>query len=523
MAIIQELRPVPQSVTLSELSPLLRRRLRTILVLFSTTVLGAYLTLQFLTERYETSASILVKIGRENSETPVTVQNGGLLATGVPKEEIASELELLTSRSLVEGAVDRIGPQAFAEEPPRPQTLLQWPRYCARAGYRWVKEQAQNALIALNLKKQLTHREAAIVMVKNSLDAEVAKDSNVIDVHLKLANPQLAERVLGVLLESYLTQHTAVYKSPNVKDFFTEQLAQLRLRLADLQAQREAVRRAWGLSSVPDQQAVLVKQENEINSQISMDQGESAGLARETAMMQSRLPGIPDHLEGTTVQSQNPSIGAIRDRIAELRVEHARLISRYLPDSEPVKKNEGEIAELQSSLATQEPTITGSVSSELNPLHQELRQQIELNQSKIAGLEARGQALTIPAKALQAHLQKLNEGAEKLESIEREIKIAADNYETYARHREQARISEELDWQHIANVAVLSPPSTPMEPVYPHKLLIMGLSIPMGLFLGILLALFQEYMDDTIHSPKDIEDLEEPLFLGNLQFEQKAS
>ncbi len=523
MRIKEELRHVPHTVTLEDLGLLLRRHAGGVLLVFAATVLGAYVTLQFLTERYETSASILVKVGRENTETPLTVQNGGFLATGVRKEEINSELELLTSRSLVEQAIDQIGPEAFKQELARPTSLLQWPKYCARVGYRWAKQQAQDALIALNLKKRLSPREAAIVTVKNSLQAAVAKDSNVIEMHLQLADPQLAERVLNVLMRSYLAQHTAVHKGPDVKDFFTEQLVRFRRRLEDLQGKREFIRKNWGLSSVPNQQALLLKQENDIKSQISMDQGEAAGLGREVEVMRSRLGNIPDHLQGIVVQSQNPSISAIRDRLAALQVEHAKLISRYLPDAEPVKKNEGEIAELEASLAKQEPTIAGSVTSELNPLHQVFTQQIERNESKIAGLEVKGRTLQQPAETLHAQLQELNVGADRLESIDREIKIAADNYENYAKHREEARISEELDWRNIVNVAVLSPPSTPMEPVYPRKLLIMGVSIPLGIFLGILLALLQGYLDDTIHTQLDIAELEELVYLGSLEREKKAS
>ena len=204
-------------------------------------------------------------------------------------------------------------------------------------------------------------------------------------------------------------------------------------------------------------------------------------------------------------------------------MEHAKLISRYLPEAEPVNKNEGEIAELQSSLTREEPTIVGSVTSELNPLHQIFTQQIEQNQSKIAGLDAKDQTLQKPSEAVHAELEQISEGADRLESVDREMKIAADNYETYAKHREQARISEELDWRHIANVAVLSPPSTPMEPVYPRKLLIMALSFPLGIFLGVLLVLFQAYLDDTIHSQQDMGGFEDLIYLGSLQHERKAS
>lgn len=515
-AINEELRMEPQTLTLEDFFTILRRRVSLIAVVFAATVMATYIGLQFLTEQYETTASLLVKIGRENTETPATVQNGALLATGVRKEDVNSEIELLTSRSLIEQTVDQIGPAAFTAEAPRPKSILLWPKYYAKKAWHWTKDQGKEVLIALNLKKRLTPREAAIVTVKDSLVAETDKASDVIDVHLRLPNPALSERVLETLIPLYLAQHTAVYQTPAVKGFFDEQIQENQQRIADLQQQRDAIRKKWHLSSVPNQQALLLKESSDIQTQMAMDAGEVAALRQQAAEMKSSLSSVPESLQSTTVQSQNPSIQAIRERLAALQVEHAKMASRYQPGSEPMKKNEEEIKELETSLAQQQPTVPGSVTSEINPLYQTFSQGIAQNQVRIAGLEAKGRLLKQPTESLAAQLERLNEGADQLETIDREIKVAEENYEVYSKHREEARISEELDHMRVANVAVLSPPSTPMDPVYPRKLLIMGVSLPLGLVLGVLLVLILGYADDTIYAQKDLIELEQMMYLGTI-------
>jgi capsular polysaccharide biosynthesis protein len=50
-----------------------------------------------------------------------------------------------------------------------------------------------------------------------------------------------------------------------------------------------------------------------------------------------------------------------------------------------------------------------------------------------------------------------------------------------------------------------------LEPVYPRKLLLLGVALGLGLVMGIALALLLEYMDDKIRKPQDIAAL------GNLR------
>src|SRR5262249_44167407 len=72
-----------------------------LLVVFFATLLGAYGIGQLLTERYETTANVLVKLGRENTEVPATVQKGSVTTSGVRKEELQTEVQMLSSRNLI--------------------------------------------------------------------------------------------------------------------------------------------------------------------------------------------------------------------------------------------------------------------------------------------------------------------------------------------------------------------------------------------------------------------------------------
>jgi len=69
----------------------------------------------------------------------------------------------------------------------------------------------------------------------------------------------------------------------------------------------------------------------------------------------------------------------------------------------------------------------------------------------------------------------------------------------------------------VANVTLLSPPVVPIEPVSPRKLLIMVLSLPVGLLLGVALALFVEYVGQAVSTPRDLAGIEGVAYLGTVR------
>ncbi len=517
MSLLEEETFERHTTTWRDLGTVFAAQWKIIALTLTATVLGAYIALQMVTERYESKATLLVKLGRENAEIPLTVQNSGLVATGLRKEGINSEVQILTSRSLIEQTVDKFGAGTFAFRPTPPKTILQAVRYSLKAAVRWTKECGRGLLIALNLKKKMPERESAIQMLEDSLQVEPEKDSDVIAVTMRLPDPQLCQAIINNLLQLYLDQHVRAWRSPAAKEFFNTQVEEYRRRLQELQELRGQVRTKWSLSSINEQRTLLLKRLSDVTSHIERNNAEVADLGRQKALMVARLRDLPERVSSTQVQTQNPSIQSIEDRITALELERAKLSSRYLPDAEPVKKVESEIGDLQALLQGEKPTILGSVSSEMNPIRQNFTQAIEQHNVKIAGLEEKNTKLQEAAAKIGNQLKVLNDGEDRLEAVERDYKIAQENYFAYAKRMEEGRISEELDLSRVSNVSILSPPAVSLEPVYPRKLLIMGLAVALGLVLGVALVLLLEYMDDTIKKPRDLADLEGLRLLGTIR------
>ena len=93
----------------------------------------------------------------------------------------------------------------------------------------------------------------------------------------------------------------------------------------------------------------------------------------------------------------------------------------------------------------------------------------------------------------------------RLGELERQVKINEDNYQLYLKKMEEARISNAMDSQKLANISVVDPALPPLKPVKPKILLNIILSILLGGFASIGLAFSLEYFSHTFNKPEEVE------------------
>lgn len=488
-----------------------------------TALLAAYVSVQFLNDEYESTARLLVKLGRENAEVPATVEKGGVLSTGVRKEDINSEIQMLSARSLIEATVDALGVQAFKLEPPPPRTTFQRIKAEARAVVRWFKTQLKETLITLNLRQRLSDREEAIVLLQKAMVVEREKDSDVIGVSVKLASPDLAMQVVDTQVQLYLNKRVELRRDPNLMGFFDEQLHTLKAQLDTLDATRLKVRDAGNISAMSEERVLLLRRMQTVYEDISeserelrlmnvrtqlagnaptLHKGESAASVPAMPLNPAAAVGAAAAAGSGTPLNANsqavaaalpnpPSLGSypnfqqMRDKLTDLRMRRTELLQRFSDTSEPVQRIDREVGQIET-------TLRQGLSSQLSELRS-------------------------VSSSIGQRLIALNAGETTLGALERDRGALEQNYLSYAKRREEARIAEEMDIKRVSNIAVLNAAERPIQAVGPKKLLIVGLALPFGLLIGLGLSIFLEYLNQKVRDERDLLGLEGVNYLGPLK------
>lgn len=491
-------------ITLAQVRAFLPRYKWVIAGVFVFTVLSAYGALSLMSELYDIDAALLVKLGRENLDPPATAKNM-VMSTGVRREEVGSEVQILRSADLFASVVDTLGIDAFRVKRVVPDSLLGKAKFYVKAGLRWAKGQYQEGLIALDLKKRLSEREQAIALLQEQLVAEAQKDSDVIALRLRLADPQLGVRVENALIRLYLARRIDVRQNPGVKEFFDRETASLKQALERAEAARDEWKREHNLSVPAEQKALLLRQIRELEAERTRALAERGALERQVAKAESLAGTAPERVAATRVEMPNPSLQILRERLTKLEADQARLLTTYKAGAVPVVAADEEISRLRQLIGAQGATQVGSLTSEINPLRQQLQQAATENTVTLEGLTARVDLQGGQLKTLEQQLREVDTSDATLASLERDRTIAEQSYLAAERRRQDADIERALDLSRITNVSVATPPASTIEPVYPRKLLIMAVALALGLLLGVATALLLEWTNDSVDDAESVE------------------
>jgi uncharacterized protein involved in exopolysaccharide biosynthesis len=511
------------NVSRSWLVTMVRKYWPVVLITTLSGILGMYVVLQvFFTEIYETNTRLLVKVGRENVETPPTVRNGQMFSQGVRIADINSEVQILSSQVLLEKVVQDLGPQRFQSVLLPPESIWGYPKYLAKRVASLAKNTYKEFLILVALEKRVTPEQDALLRLIDGVKVEPVKESDVLVLKVGTPSPQLCVDVANSLLSTYLAERTAVRRGPAGSDFFASRMNEAADRMAKLEKERATVRQKFAVSAPEEQRTSYLRQIATLESEIYQNEAELTKLREQTVRMDQKTSSLPEMVLKERVEAPNPTIQSLQERITALRLERAKLASRYQPDSTMITKIDGEIGELEATMKRERETVINAVTTQTNPTRREFSAGLDMQGIQIAGLQGRTAYLKGPVEQLREQVRRVDRAADELERADREFKRAEQDYLFYAKRLEEARMSEELDSQRVTNVSIIERPETPILPVAPKKRFLMGIAIGVALALGIGLSALLESIEDRIQASDDILDLPGLPYLGTVALGERS-
>jgi uncharacterized protein involved in exopolysaccharide biosynthesis len=462
-------------------APLFRRK-RPLLVIFASVLAGVILLALLLGPAYASRMEILVN--RERLDPLVSTEATTQLITTdnpVTPEEINSEVELLSSRDVLEKVV-----LANGLENTRGFSL-------------------QDALMPWQTKEGRIAR--AVKRLAKKLSIDNIKNSNLIEITYKSSDPQLSYGVLKSLGDLYVAKHVAVHRPAGSYEFFAEETQKYHDELQD--AERKL--RKFGLQNAvaaPDQQRT------DLSAQVAASVGmlhlaEQSIAADEERIKDDRrqMQATPQRL--TTLQASTTNEKLIDDlNTALLAAQNKRtqLALKFNDDYPLVREADQEIAEDKAAVARAEERKYVTETTDHDPTYELLREDLAKAEADLSAQGATLAATKRSVVSIRSEMVHLDQLSLSQDDLRREAKAAETNYLLYLAKREQERTSNALDVTRIANVAIAVPPAIPVLPTLSWPMIILiGLSSATTLAVGA--AYTMDYLDPTFHTPAQIIDI----------------
>jgi polysaccharide biosynthesis transport protein len=301
-------------------------------------------------------------------------------------------------------------------------------------------------------------------------------------------DPILASRIVNAVAETYLTdQLDAKFDATKrANSWLSDRVSDLRDQLNASEAAVQAYREQNKLTVADSRGTTVATQQlGELNSQLIL-------ASADRAQKEARLRQFQESLKKGTVSSDSAEVMA-SPLIAQLRSQ----------ETEVVRK----LADLTAHYGDRYPAVINA-RAELR----DVRAQIGSEVSKIVGNLAQDlQVARIREQTLQQNLAQMqkttaqtNQASVKLVELEREAQANRALYEDFLSRFKET--SEQQDIQQ-PDGRIIARAGVPFDPSFPNKKLFISLALLGSAFLGLLLAVVIERLDNGFRSGEQIEQM----------------
>lgn len=445
-----------------------------------------------ITPQYEATAKLLIEQGQANP----LLSN---YATGVRDPEfLSTQAQIIKSMPVGLKVVDMLNLEAtynsyFAGQDDGFSLLG-----LRRAMVGWVKNAVATSLQVIGLSRAdtlsdldsdadaLAKAEAIANEISENINVRPSKDSRIVTISYLSPNPILGASIVNSVSKAYIdkTFEMKMESSSYTLKWMTEKANEAEQKLEALEHALQQYMEDNDIITIENRITITPQQLIEINNQLMQVQARS----KELELIYSRLKQLPRDLKGAE------SIQAIADDMAmqSLRNQTLRAEQRVMD----LSKTYGPKHPMMKQATADLEVLKHQRRMEIQRVIESIRNEYDLVRDR----EREYQKLLLETKQDASHL---NEKMIRYNNLKREIETNKQLQDTLLAKIKEQNLAEQAQ---SVKVWVVEKAKMPKMPAKPNKKRNFALGLMLALAIGIALAFFIDYMDNTLKNPDDVEE-----------------
>jgi len=436
---------------LAEFIAIVRKRLKFIIVIAAAVVAATWLVLQFLPTLYSASTAIVL----DSRKNAVADQSAVLAALPTDPASVQNQIQVLTSRGLASRVIERL--QLWRD--PEFNGALAPSLFDLISGSMWrdgAAEREHDAIISAFLRRL-------------SVDAQGL--STTITITFAAQNPDKAARIANAVADTYIADqiNAKAVAANKASDWLSDRIQQLSDQAQAAEAAVEQYKKDNHLNEGAGGTPLVDQELAALNAQVVQTKNE---LAQKQATY-DRVNALVKAGRGADIGQVvgSPLIVQLRTQQAELLRQEAQLATRYGPMHPKMIDIQSQARNLDDKIAQEVSRITSSVANDVAIARGQVKS-LEKGLNQTAG-HASGQNMT----------------RVKLKGLEVNAVSTRAMYESFVTRLRETQNQAAIQ---AADAHIISRALVPVAPSSPHRTLILMASVPVGLLLGLFLALVLE-------------------------------
>jgi len=377
-------------------------------------------------------------------------------------------------------------------------------------------------------------QDERIAAMRKDIKVDVVSDPSrqnisAFTISYSAGNPAVAQHVTGELANLFITENlrTRQEESQGTTNFLEQQLADARTNLASQEAKVQQFE-GQHEGALPDQQASNLQildglQAQLQNEQDALNTAKQQKAYQEALLAQERASASKVRVTNAdgTVMAGAADLATIDQQLDRLRAQLVDLSSRYTDEYPDVVSLKGQIAKteairarlvaaskLKSSSASAKGAATPDSEPELSGAAVQLKNQLQADQLEITNRESAIAQLKTRIGQYEGRLNAEPGAAQQLTDLNRGYDQSIQNYNELLKKKQDSAMATSMEeLQQGQRFTVLDPPTLPVKPDFPNRLKFCAMGLAAGMAFGLIVAGGFEFMDDRIHSGKEIKAL----------------
>jgi capsular exopolysaccharide synthesis family protein len=355
-----------------------------------------------------------------------------------------------------------------------------------------------------------------VEVIKRTLDIQpvrdsrtTVKDTRLIDVSFRHSNPELAAFIVNAIGETFTNanQEKRSGTSRKTNDFLQKRISDLQAEIKSDEVKLVEMKRSEGILKTDGEQTLVLARLSGLNKQLLDAENQRKNAEAEYFSVKdspAKVKALADAESARIIADREISDITVRNdtqkKIADLMANRARMLEEYKETAPEIKEIDTQIASLEESANKLLSRNSGRIDEYRDRTAQVLISNLRTKYERAKSEEDKIRA-AFNEQYNQAQAQ--NQGGVLLRLLEQNIETNRGFLENLQKTQSGNDVASQGSDNNISVAGFAIPPDTP---VAPRRLTTVVAAMFLATLFGMGLALFLEYLDDTIRTTEEIEN-----------------
>ncbi|MEI6261076.1 MAG: polysaccharide biosynthesis tyrosine autokinase [Deltaproteobacteria bacterium] len=459
---------------------------RSVVLTFFFMVVGIVLVYSFAaTPIYKATTQVLVEL--ERNQTLNFAEGGAaIIQTKDSAEYFNTQKEIITSRSFADRVVRKL-------QLDKNSYFLDLKDKAANNLLSTVKKQIKS-LFPEKAKPANPFPDSSIIpeldpaltdTILENIEMETGRQNNLIKINYLADNPAVAAAMANGIANAFIEHNLDIRVKPyrDAAEWLSARLVEAKESVANTEKTLQQYREGKGIVSFETKENVITQKLQELITQLVQTEGKRQEAEIRYRQINSVI-NSPEHLATVPDIMNNLVIQGLRNEELGIKKLLSELSEKFGPKHPQVINAYSQLSMVQKNIISEARKMLNAAKTEFeiaSSREASLKRSIDVQKQEV---------MDLTQKAINFNVLAGESGSNK------------QFYELLLKKYQEASLSGGIN---ISNVQVVDSAVIPKFPVKPKRGLYLILAVMVGLFGGVFVAFFVDYMDDTIKTAEDVD------------------